>query len=100
MLDCEHIFCRFCITEWLTNSDQCPYCKLKLKSKDFKQIPKQIANFIKKMDTIRNIYFMKPQRKVLSIDLTDSTDSNSNADKSNSEDSFLDCLCEDFVKLD
>ncbi|XP_038676819.1 RING finger protein 151 [Scyliorhinus canicula] len=31
-LGCQHVFCKSCITKWLTEKQECPYCRKKVRS--------------------------------------------------------------------
>lgn len=45
-IECEHSFCRFCITEWLKNSTTCPVDRNQLKVNQLQQIPRIVRNLI------------------------------------------------------
>lgn len=44
--ECEHAFCRTCVSEWLKNSQSCPVDRTPLSSKQLKQIPRIVRNLI------------------------------------------------------
>lgn len=45
-LECEHTFCRICITEWRKNSATCPVDRNQLSGNQLKEIPRIVRNLI------------------------------------------------------
>ncbi|CAG2119053.1 unnamed protein product [Medioppia subpectinata] len=48
--DCEHLFCRQCITEWLSVNRTCPIDRLYITARNLKAAPRVVRNLLGKLD--------------------------------------------------
>ncbi|CAG2163935.1 unnamed protein product [Oppiella nova] len=48
--DCEHLFCRQCITEWLSVNRTCPIDRLYITSRNLKAAPRVVRNLLGKLE--------------------------------------------------